>query len=153
MLDLQRRRQKPRSAPAIIFTRFLIATHVLVALGAAALLMFHELFLHSTAVAVWLGLSVILVWPMTLGRQWSRVFFGLLLAGGGVGCLFMLIWVMPGLDRDAPVMLTRRVLPFWLTLVAALYGAMALFVLASRRVWRATEKGFNLMEVPDSPYE
>ena len=153
MLDLQRRRQKPRSAPAIIFTRILIATHFVAGLTAASLLMFHELFRHAVIVSLWLVLTMLLVWSMMKQQQWSRVFFGLLLGAGVLGCLFMLIWIMPTLDRDAPVMLTRRVLPFWLTLLTALYGGLTLLVLASRRVWRATEKGFNLMEVPDSPYE
>jgi hypothetical protein len=153
MLDLQRRRQKPRSAPAIIFTRILIATHFFAGLTAASLLMFHELFRHAVVVAVWLLLTMLMIWNMMRQKQWSRILLGLFLGLGVIGSLFMLIWVMPTLDRDAPVMLTRRVLPFWLTLLTALYGGLSLLVLASRRVWRATEKGFNLMEVPDSPYE
>jgi hypothetical protein len=86
-------------------------------------------------------------------RQWCRVLLGLSFAAGAFGALFLLVWVMPTLDRDSTVILTRRVLPFWLTLAAALYASLALVALASSRVHRATEKGFDVMEVPDAPYD
>jgi hypothetical protein len=152
MLDLQRRRQSPRSAPAIIFTRALIAAHLGLAAVAAVFMLAHHLFFHCICIIGWMLLSWVPVWLMMNNHQIGRILWGLFMTAGMVGSLFVLMWQLPTMDRDAAAFLTRRVLPFWLTLYAAAYGGIALLALTSRRIYRATEKGFSILETPDSQY-
>jgi hypothetical protein len=152
MLDLQRRRQSPRSAPAVIFTRVLIAAHLGLAAAAAVLMLTHHLFFHCLAIVAWMLLSWLPIWLMMNNHHIGRVVWGLFMLTGMVGSLFVLMWQLPTMDRDAAVFLTRRVLPFWLTLYAAAYGGIALVALTSSRVHLATERGFSILETPDSHY-
>jgi hypothetical protein len=145
VLNVQKQREAPRSAPAILFTRVLIATHFFSALLASLLLFLHGLAFPACAVCIWVLISFIVVITMAGYNQWARVLFGLLLGLGALGGLFMLIWVLPGLDKDADVILTRRVLPMWITVGSALHLAMSMCVLMSRKVHRATNKGFSLL--------
>jgi hypothetical protein len=152
MLDIQRRREKPRSAPAIIFTRTLIAAHLFLAAVAATLFLTHHLFIHCLVVLGWMLLSWLPVWLMMNRHQVGRIAWGLFLFAGFLGAAFILLWQHPAMDRDAAVMVTRRVLPFWLTIYLPVYGALTLMAFGSSRVWRATEKGFTILETPDSEY-
>jgi glucan phosphoethanolaminetransferase (alkaline phosphatase superfamily) len=155
MLNVQRQREKPRSAPAILFTRVLIGLILLSSLGAAVLLALHELFFGASFAATWFLLAVLVVLVMAGRHQWGRILFGLLLLIGSMGALFMLMWVIPTLGKEsADVLLTRQILPFWLTLIAAAFGGASLCVFVSKKVHRATRKGFSLFEtVADPDYD
>jgi hypothetical protein len=148
VLNVQRQREAPRSAPAILFTRVLIATHFLCALLATTLLALHELYFAASTAAMWLMVTFFIVVVMAGYRQWARVIFGLLLGLGALGGLFMLMWVLPGLDKDAAVVVSRRFLPLWITVGSAMYAAMSMCVLMSRKVHRATRKGFSSIAAP-----
>ena len=107
-------------------------------------MVFHERFLISVILALWYLLSLGFVAGMTNHFQWCRVLLGLWFSVAMVTALFYLLWIMPSIEPASPPVLSLKIMPFWLSLWSLLYAAGALLVLVSRRIERATMRGFEL---------
>jgi hypothetical protein len=112
----------------------------------SALLMFHEMFTTSILALLWLLVSVGGIAGMFRQHQWCRVGLGIFFFIGAAMGLYYLLWYAPSLDPTATPLLTRRLLPFWLSSFAIAYAAGGLVMLISTRIKRATARGFGLWD-------
>lgn len=150
MLDLQRQRSSSRSLAGTTFASSLVITHFCCGPTAAALLVFHQLFFHALLVVGWFLCSVGLVVGMMNHRQWCRILLAvwfLLAVLAGIGyLLYAPVW--PDHDETSPETLSPAVLPFWMSTLLFAYLAGATLLLLSRRIERATMRGFRLWDLP-----
>jgi len=144
MLELQRQKYASRVNPGIAFARSVVCAHLGFGLLAPVLMLFHERFLMSVILALWYLLSLGFVVGMKNHFQWCRVLLGLWFSLATTAALFYLLWIMPSIEPASPPVLSLKIMPFWLSLWSLLYAAGALLVLMSRRIERATMRGFDL---------
>jgi hypothetical protein len=146
MLDLQRQRYSPGHHAYIDFARGMVASHLVLGLLAAVLMLFHELFFTSLSVALWYLFSLGGVCGLLTHRQWCRILLGLLFFVGSAGGLFFLVWLAPILNTETNPLLPVTLLPFWLSAYAFIYAAGGIIMIISTRMQRATNHGFTLWD-------
>lgn len=150
MLDVQRQRSSSRSLAGASFASSLVVAHFCCGPLAATLLVFHQLFFAALLVTGWFLISVGLVMGMMNHQQWCRILLATWFLLGGFGGIYYL-WqaqVPPTASETEPETLTRALLPFWLPAVVFAYLAGAAILLLSRRIERATMRGFRLWDLP-----
>ena len=150
MLDLQRQRSTSRSLAGTSFASSVVIAHLFCGPAAATLLVFHQLFFPALMVAGWFLCSVGLVVGMMNHQQWCRILLALWFLLGvlaGIGYLLQAPVLLPPSETE-PETLSRSLLPFWLSTVVFAYLAGAALLLLSRRIERATMRGFRLWDLP-----
>jgi hypothetical protein len=152
MLDIQRRKQVPPSAQAVLFTRQLLLLQIACGALAAVLLLFHELFHYSAAMLGVLSVTLLTIIPITRGLAWFRFIYATMLILGAAAFFILLIWLQPSIDMNAQTLLTRRCMPLWLSLAMISHTALATIFCISKRVKRAAGKGFTLFEKIHAEY-
>ena len=148
MLDLQRQRFASRSNPGTVFTRAVVLAHLAAGLLAAILLLFHERFLMALVAALWFLVTVGLVAGMMNHLQWCRIWLAILFGVAAASCVVYLIWVVPALTPDYDPVLSLKIMPFWLSVWSMVYGVGSGLLLVSKRIERATMRGFELWPLP-----
>ena len=150
MLDLQRQRSGSQSLAGASFAGSIVIAHLCCGPIAAILLVFHQLFFSALVVAGWFLCSVGLVIGMMNHQQWCRILLAVWFLLGvlaGIGYLVQTPFPPPP-ARTGPEILPRGLLPFWLSTVVFAYAAGAALLLLSRRIERATMRGFRLWDLP-----
>ena len=150
MLDLQRQKYASRTNPGTLFTRAVILVHLACGPLAAVVMVFHERFLMAVVAALWFLITVGLVAGMKNHLQWCRVMLAVMFETAALHSLGYLVWVVPAIQPETPPMLSLKVLPFWLSVWALLYVTGGMLLLMSKRIERATMRGFELWAPP--PY-
>lgn len=153
MLDLQRRKSAYQNKHSVFFARGVIFAHLVVGGALLVALVFHELFAFTMLALGWYVFSVLLIALMTWHQQWARIGLGLWFLVGAIGALAYLAWWLPAAEKlgtpgEAPVKLSMRILPLWLSTIAIGYAASGIVLMVSRRIVRATARGFDLWDVP-----
>ena len=144
MLDLQRQKYASRTNPGTVFARGIVFAHLVCGPVAAIVLVFHERFMMAVVAALWFLITVGLVAGMKNHLQWCRVCLAIAFVAASLESLGYLVWVVPAIDSTAPPALSLKILPFWLSVWAMLYAAGGFLVLVSKRIERATMRGFEL---------
>lgn len=129
--------------------RTVIIGHLFSGAVASGLLIFHERFTAALAASAWYVLSIGLIVGMCRMFQWCRVLLAVWFAAGAAAAFVYLAWqppppVEPGLQPTLSV----KLMPFWLSTLALGYLASGFILVISSRIFRATEKGFTLLETP-----
>lgn len=153
MLDLQRRKSAYQNKHSVFFARGVIFAHLVTGGSLLVALVFHELFTFTMAGFAWYAGSVLLIALMTRHQQWARLTLGLWFLLGAVGAFAYLAWWLPAVELPTapeapPVKMSVRLLPLWLSTIALGYAACGLVLIVSRRLERATARGFDLWDVP-----
>ena len=152
MLDLQRQRSGYQFKESVFFARGFLITHLVIGAAVAAALMFHELFAFALTVAGWYLISLLLMAGMAMRRQACRICLALWFVLGAGGVIAYLVWFLPVTDAAAgdenTVRLSLRIMPLWLSSVALGYAVGGVMLFVSRRMERATMRGFALWEAP-----
>lgn len=150
MLDLQRQRSSSQSLAGTSFASSFVAVHFFCGPLAATLLVFHQEFFVAVVVAAWFLFSVAIVVGMMNHQQWCRVLLSLwffLAVLAGIAYLLLAPVPPPPSEVDTEP-LPRALLPFWLSTLVFAYLSGAVVLLLSRRVERATMRGFRLWDKP-----
>jgi hypothetical protein len=153
MLDLQRQRSSVENQGSLMFTQILITGHLVVGFLGVAMLIFQGYLAAGGVAAGWFVVSLALVAGM--GKQINFCRIGLsawFLVGLGLSAYY-LVWGLEPLplrvrDDEVGPSIARKLLPIWLSSLAMAYAGMALILLVSRRVKRATGRGFSLWDAP-----
>lgn len=150
MLDLQRQRSTSRSLAGASFASSVVIAHLCCGPAAATLLVFHQLFFPALLVTGWFLCSVGFVVGMMNHQQWCRILLALwFLLGALTGISYLLLSPVPPTPSETePETLSRNLLPFWMSTVVLAYLAGAALLLLSRRIERATMRGFRLWDLP-----
>lgn len=150
MLDLQRQKFASRSNPGTVFTRALILSHIALGPLAAIAMLFHERFAMAVVAALWFLITVGLIAGMKNHLQWCRIFLALVFGAAALDSLGYLMWVAPSLHPEEAPALSLKIMPFWLSIWAMMYAAGSVLLLVSKRIERATMRGFELWPLPPS---
>ncbi len=148
MLDAQRQKYASTMHPGTVFARWVVFTHLFCGALAAVLLVFHERFLVAVVATLWYLISLGLVAGLKNHLQWCRVGLGVWCIVAVAASMFYLVWLVPEIVPPAPPVLSMAILPLWLSLWSLLYGAGGAVLLMSRRIERATMRGFELWPLP-----
>lgn len=148
MLDLQRQKYASRTNPGTIFARSVILAHIACGPIAAVIMVFHEQFLVAVIAALWFLITIGLVAGMKNHLQWCRVALALTSELAAFAAFGYLIWVVPAISPAIPPALSLKIMPFWLSIWALIYAAGGGLLLMSKRIERATMRGFVLWPVP-----
>lgn len=152
MLDLQRQRSSVQNQTSAHLARLVIISHLLAGAMAAAVMIFHERFMAALVTAVWYVLSIGLIVGMCHMLQWCRVTLAMWFVIGAVAAFTYLAWQPPP-PTDAAMPqppLSLKLMPLWLSTLALGYLAGAISLLLSSRIYRATQRGFTLWQVPNN---
>jgi hypothetical protein len=150
MLDLQRHRSCSRSLAGASFASGLVLAHLVCGATAAALMVFHQLFFAALVVAGWFLCSICIVVGMMNHQQWCRILLAAWFLLGALAGLGYLLYA-PSLPKPVEMItetLPQTLLPFWLSTFVLAYVAGAGVLLMSRRIERATMRGFRLWDLP-----
>ncbi len=158
MLDLQRQKSGFQNKHSVFFARGVIFGHLVLGGAAIAGLLFQQLFELTMASFGWYVASLALIVGMARAMQWARIALAAWFVFGAMGVFAYLGWWMPnpepspviddGVEMTSRASLSLRLLPLWLSTVALAYGAGGVVLLVSRRMQRATSRGFDLWDVP-----
>ncbi len=148
MLDLQRQKYASRTNPGTLFARAVVFAHLASGPVPAIIMVFHEQFLIAAIAALWFLITIALVAGMKNHLQWCRVVLAIVSELAALAALGYLIWIVPALNPERPPALSLKIMPFWLSVWAFLYAAGGGLLLMSRRIERATMRGFELWPVP-----
>ena len=148
MLDLQRQKYASRTNPGTLFARSVVFAHLTCGPVVAVIMVFHEQFLIAAIGALWFLITLGLVAGMKNHLQWCRVVLAVASELAAVAAFGYLIWIVPSLHPQEPPALSLKIMPFWLSIWAFLYAAGGCLLLMSRRIERATMRGFVLWPVP-----
>lgn len=149
MLDLQRQNSSSRNYAGAAYARAVSLGHLVCGLLAPVLLVFHGLLFPAMIVAFWYLLSIIMIVGMMNHHQWCRSLLSVwFFLAGGAGLVYVLmVEPVPALTAEgepSPSPLPLNLLPFWLSTFALIYVAGGFTLLLSRRIERATMRGFRL---------
>ncbi|MDB6137398.1 MAG: hypothetical protein JWO94_470 [Verrucomicrobiaceae bacterium] len=148
MLDLQRQKYASKTNSGTLFARGLIFAHLACGPLAAIVMVFHERFMMAAVATLWFLGTVGLVAGMKNHLQWCRVGLALMWELAALESLGYLVWVVPGIMPEVPPALPLKVMPFWLSVWAMLYASGGFILLMSKRIERATMRGFELWPLP-----
>ena len=148
MLDLQRQKYASRTNPGTIFARSVVFVHLACGPLAAIVMLFHERFLMAVVAALWFLITLGLVAGMKQHQQWCRVLLAVTFELAALEAFGYLAWVAPSIITETPPALSLKIMPFWLSIWALLYVAGGFVLLMSKRIERATMRGFDLWPPP-----
>jgi hypothetical protein len=151
MLDLQRQRSGYQFKESVFFARGVLIAHIIVGASVAVALMFHEVFFVALVATGWYLLSLLLIAGMAWRHQICRILLALWFIVGAAAAIVYLVWFLPTGEApslDAHARLSLRIMPLWLSTVALGYGIGGALLLGSKRMERATMRGFALWEAP-----
>ncbi len=149
MLDLQRQRSGYQTKESVFFARGFLIAHLVVGASVAVALTFHEVFFFALTEAAWYLLSILLITGMTWRHQFCRMLLGAWFILGAVGAIIYLVWCLPSVEpptEDQPARLSMRLMPLWLSTVALGYACAGGLLFVSKRMTRATMRGFALWD-------
>ena len=148
MLDLQRQRFASRTNPGTVFTRVVVLVHLACGPLAAVVMLFHERFLMAVLGSLWFLVTVGLVAGMKNHLQWCRICLAIAFGLAALDAMGYLMWIVPAIPLDNKPVLSLKIMPFWLSIWAMLYATGCGLLLVSKRIERATMRGFELWPLP-----
>jgi hypothetical protein len=132
--------------------RLVIINHLVFGAIAAGVMIFHERFTAALVTAVWYVFSIGLIVGVCHMLQWCRVMLAIWFMIGALVAFAYLAWLPPPPTDSTlpPPPLSVKLMPFWLSTLALGYLMGAVSLLLSSRIYRATQRGFALWEVPNN---
>lgn len=143
MLDIQRQRSRMLHSE-IVFTRYILAFHLLAGVIVATLMTAHGVLTWAVAASLWYLISLIPLHGMMQAQECCRHCLGFLfIAFSLTGTYFL--WAVELIQTEEHfALLPPAVIPFWLGILNILYAFAGVCLMSHRKVRKAATIGFSL---------